>query len=229
MDKKTNKFFQWFPIFTKKFWKQYTWKDFVINLSIYFIFFAVTLLIDLLTKHYLFKYTVNEQNEIVVQSGVIYQNALFGFRSVKHAGTTIEIGLTNVGLHIVSFIIIIVTLSVSFLFKDKKNRWIIPFLALLSGGAMGNMVDRFLFDFVRDIVFLPWIDTGTFNYADAWLVIGAIGTVISGLTIYIINWRNEKKEKQQKLEQEKQNDEQWSDLSFNSEQSSNIVDPNNDI
>ncbi|AWX69656.1 signal peptidase II [[Mycoplasma] anseris] len=207
--------------FSKEYWKQYNWKTILINLAIYWSIFFVALLIDLLTKHYLFKYHYDENNNLIIENGVLYQNALFGIRSVQHAGTTIEIGLGNVGLHIISFIIILATSIVSALFKDKIYRYIIPGFAFIAAGAMGNMVDRFAFEFVRDIVFLPWIDKGTFNFADVWLVLGGIACVISMLTVFIIVWRKEKKD-----EENKKNQEYNEHLHFESSEAANIIDPN---
>lgn len=37
------------------------------------------------------------------------------------------------------------------------------------------MLDRFIFnEFVKDIFYLPWVDKGTFNLADVWVMLGAV-------------------------------------------------------
>ncbi len=52
----------------------------------------------------------------------------------------------------------------------------VVFVALLLGGAVGNMIDRFAFGFVRDfIAFTFW---PAFNIADMAITIGGIGIII---------------------------------------------------
>lgn len=98
-------------IFTKEFWKEYKWQDILINLLIYFAVFSSLLLIDLLTKWGL--YIGDKPNEIIANYKIL------GIRSLLHRGTTLEIGLTLHGLHIITFLIIISTILFSAL--AKKN------------------------------------------------------------------------------------------------------------
>ncbi|WP_412031479.1 signal peptidase II [Metamycoplasma buccale] len=205
--------------FTKEFWKTYSWKNVLINLGIYLSIFVVTLIIDLVTKGQLFHW-VNKDGKNIGDGKTIYENFLFGFRSVLHAGTTIEIGLTIPGLHVISIIILLVSIAVSGLLKDKIYRYVIPGFALIASGATGNMVDRFLFKAVRDIVYLPWLDTGTFNFADVWLVFGGIYTLISMLTVILIS------NKKDKNKPEEHSNEVISSVDFESNNSTITVDPN---
>ena len=64
---------------------------------------------------------------------------------------------------------------------EKKN--IVVLVALLIGGAIGNLVDRIAYGFVRDfIAFSFW---PAFNFADMAITVGGIG-----LIIYL--WRKKK-------------------------------------
>ena len=57
-----------------------------------------------------------------------------------------------------------------------KKKHIIMLVGLLVGGAIGNLIDRFVYGFVRDfIAFSFW---PAFNVADMAITIGGIGLVI---------------------------------------------------
>ena len=58
--------------------------------------------------------------------------------------------------------------------RNSHPRFLRFALALLWGGALGNLVDRVLFGYVRDLFDLRVINFWVFNVADACLVIGAI-------------------------------------------------------
>jgi len=69
--------------------------------------------------------------------------------------------------------------------RKAQPRFLRICLALLFGGALGNLIDRLIFTYVRDLFefrfsFFPWV----FNVADACLVIGAIMLGIYMLFIY---------------------------------------------
>lgn len=46
-------------------------------------------------------------------------------------------------------------------------------LCLISGGAIGNFIDRAAFGYVRDFILLDFIDFPVFNIADCFVCIGA--------------------------------------------------------
>ncbi|WP_373598023.1 signal peptidase II [Metamycoplasma equirhinis] len=179
------------PFFTKEYWKK-EWKSILINLAVYLGIFVGGILIDLLTKEFIFdKRAIDDSSK----QYTIVSNSFIRFWSVFHRGTTLEIGLSKPGLHTVSILIILVTLFVSLMLHGKKYWWVIAGLALAASGSFGNMFDRFKFDGVRDIINFPWADYGTFNFADVWLVLGGIWIVISITVISIINYVQEKKQK----------------------------------
>lgn len=171
-------------IFTKQFWKEYKAKDIIINLVIYFAVFSALLLIDLLTKWGL--YVGDKPNDIIANYKII------GIRSLLHKGTTLEIGLTIPGLHVITFIIFIATMLFSALAKRKSYRWWIVGLAIIAAGSMGNMVDRFIFKGVRDVFFFPFADLGTFNFADVCIIAGSIWFIISAITLTLLENKKDK-------------------------------------
>ncbi|TPI01841.1 signal peptidase II [Mycoplasma struthionis] len=198
MDKNKNFFTR---MFGKEYWKAH-WKSALINFSIYASIFIATVLIDLLTKNAWFIKGYRKE----IPSDPYYVSSFVRIWSVFHAGTTINLGLNNAMLHVVSIVIILATLIASLFIEDKKYRFVIAALAFIAGGSFGNMYDRFAFGGVRDIINLPWSNRGTFNFADLWLVIGSILAVLLVAIFVLISVIKSKKEaKNRELENEYSN------------------------
>lgn len=156
-------------------------KTIIINYVVFLSLIFVLLLIDLLTKQYLF----DEGNLYRVTNNITYQNWLFGIRSVDNPGLTF-FGNAKIDIVLVStiniFILIVCLISLIF----WKNILLSIFIAFIFAGSLGNTVDRLAFSYVRDIIFTPWLDKGTFNFADMDVIIGSFGFLITILTLYLI-------------------------------------------
>lgn len=156
-------------------------KTIIINYVVFLSLIFVLLLIDLLTKQYLF----DENNLYRVTNNITYQNWLFGIRSVDNPGLTF-FGDAKIDIVLVStiniFILIVCLISLIF----WKNILLSIFIAFIFSGSLGNTVDRLAFSYVRDIIFTPWLDKGTFNFADMDVIIGSFGFLITILTLYLI-------------------------------------------
>ena len=67
---------------------------------------------------------------------------------------------------------------------EAQARWTVAALALVMGGALGNLLDRFIAEGVRDFIdiFIPLIDYDypVFNLADAYIVAGVAIYFIAG-------------------------------------------------
>ena len=152
-------------------------KTIIINYVVFLSSIFVLLLIDLLTKQYLF----DEGNS----NQITYQNWLFGIRSYPNPGLTV-FGDAKIDIVLVStiniFILIVCLISLIF----WKNILLSIFIAFIFAGSLGNTVDRLAFSYVRDIIFTPWLDKGTFNFADMDVIIGSFGFLITILTLYLI-------------------------------------------
>lgn len=152
-------------------------KTIIINYVVFLSSIFVLLLIDLLTKQYLF----DEGN----LNQITYQNWLFGIRSYPNPGLTV-FGDAKIDIVLVStiniFILIVCLISLIF----WKNILLSIFIAFIFAGSLGNTVDRLAFSYVRDIIFTPWLDKGTFNFADMDVIIGSFGFLITILTLYLI-------------------------------------------
>lgn len=52
-------------------------------------------------------------------------------------------------------------------------------MIILLAGNIGNELDRLLYqNGVKDIIFIPYRDKGTFNFADIFIISGPIGMVV---------------------------------------------------
>ncbi|MGX9359159.1 signal peptidase II [Mycoplasma sp. 2575] len=170
--------------FSKEYWKT-NWKFILVNIAIFLGALFIFLLIDQLTKEYIFRW----KDKSILSPDLDYEigNKFIIFKSVFHAGTTLGFFESNLPvLHTFSFAIILGSLwGVTFV-REKHSICITIFLGLVSAGSMGNMIDRFIFGGVRDIMNFPWANQGVLNFADIWLVLGAISVVLSIITIHWI-------------------------------------------
>ncbi|PZW01599.1 signal peptidase II [Metamycoplasma auris] len=195
--------------FSKEYWKL-NWKFILIDLAIFISVFLFFLMIDLVTKERIFKW--EDKTKLIVDHKPVYESSFITFKSILHQGTTLGFQENNLGfLHFISFLIFFGALFAVTFIRDKKLIYITVFLAIVSAGAFGNMIDRFLFAGVRDIINLPWVNQGVFNFADVWLVLGGIGILVAIITEAILsNIRTRKARNMQieKIMQSKNNEEQ---------------------
>ena len=65
----------------------------------------------------------------------------------------------------------------------REKRWLSASLALILGGAVGNLIDRVIQGYVVDFIFVHWGDSyfPAFNVADSAITVGAIMMMIDVL------------------------------------------------
>lgn len=91
---------------------------------------------------------------------------------------------------IMTFIVLIAAGYFMIRYRHKLSRFLNILIAVLFAGALGNLIDRIAFGYVRDFIdfrlfdFWKWV----FNVADATLVIGAIL-----LAVYLLFFYKDKK------------------------------------
>ena len=68
--------------------------------------------------------------------------------------------------------------------KKKKYLFLHVITVLLTGGAIGNFIDRLLHGYVVDFFYFSLIDFPVFNVADIFVVAAFIGVALSLLIIY---------------------------------------------
>ena len=140
---------------------------------------VLVLVVDLITKHFLFHvdYFNLIPNVISIQGHVENTGAAWGILS----GNT-------VGLIVLTILMIVALMAFNYFVKNKNWFYCISF-GFIIGGALGNLFDRISFSYVRDFLFFDfWPTFPTFNVADSFLCVGAVM-----MAIFILFFIGEKK------------------------------------
>jgi signal peptidase II len=117
---------------------------------------------DLLTKFF----TVGIDREVIP--------GFFKFFYTQNTGAAWSIFAGNqIGLIIISVIAIAFIVFYT-IFSKSKSKFMYISLGFILGGALGNMVDRIAFGYVRDFIKLEFINFPIFNVADMALTVGVI-------------------------------------------------------
>jgi len=66
-------------------------------------------------------------------------------------------------------------------------------LALILGGAVGNLIDRIALGGVRDFIYFKSINFAIFNIADSFVTIGGILLVVSLIILFVKKYKKEDK------------------------------------
>ncbi|OYD27176.1 signal peptidase II [Mycoplasma testudineum] len=190
----------------------------IISYAVILLTLGAFLTFDLVTKHVGFNFADEQINgrylgtwefarRVTGGSGnefVIYWGNFLGFRSIMNYGVTVA-GSSEInvdGIHALSLIAtIFILISIYFYPCIKKTDYFrVAALGILVAGVLGNTVDRFAFGAVRDFLFTPYTQnssntffSGTFNFADTFIIVGIISFVISMIALYFVN--REKKDK----------------------------------
>ncbi|MBA3720842.1 MAG: signal peptidase II [Parachlamydiaceae bacterium] len=164
-------------------------KNYIKNCCLAFIVIGLVLLLDQLTKYFVYKFIPLSQHSYYYYpyGGVgIFKNFLgieFSINFMTNKGAAWGfLGDYQLPLIIFRLFLIAGTLVYLFFF-NKHNSWQIPLL-LIVGGAIGNVIDFFSYGYVVDMFhFVLWgYDFPVFNVADSAISIG-IGT------LFLLSWK----------------------------------------
>ena len=138
--------------------------------------FVVLLAVDLILKHceeaYDWNFTVIPRL-IWVESGYRNTGAAFSFLADTEWGKAFLIILT---------LIMIAIMCACFLFLPERFILLKLALAMIISGALGNLVDRIAFGYVRDFVWVNmFFSQACCNFADFWIVFGVIIALVDSL------------------------------------------------
>ena len=140
----------------------------------------LVLVVDLTTKHFLFS--------------VEYFNLIPNVISIAMlpgGNTGAAWGMFSGKVWTLISVLMIVALFVFNYFIKRKNTFYCISFGFVIGGAIGNLIDRIAFGYVRDFIFLDFFPTfPIFNLADSFLCVGAVM-----LAIFILFMSGEKHEK----------------------------------
>lgn len=137
--------------------------------------------VDLLTK----QLTINVSFSVI--------GDLLWFESVKNTGASFGV-LKGKSWLFISLAIIVVFMMFFLIMTDKYtcSKLCKISLGVMMGGIIGNLVDRIKFGYVRDFIYLKFIDFAVFNVADMCI---CVGTVL--IAVYILFLHNKVKGKTQ--------------------------------
>ena len=134
------------------------------------VFITVLLLaVDQFTKYLAIKY-LKDAPSVVLIDGVLELSYL------ENRGSAFGM-LQNQKFFILFVGFVFLAVILFFLFKlpeDKKYTVVHICLAAIIAGGIGNMIDRFRFDFVVDFIYFEWINFPVFNVADCYVCISAV-------------------------------------------------------
>ena len=100
---------------------------------------------------------------------------LLGLTYVENRGAAWGLFNNNQLLLYIFSALVTLAMLVFFVWKYKKlNELLRIALALIIAGALGNMIDRFAFMYVRDMIQFLFIDFPIFNVADSAITIGGV-------------------------------------------------------
>lgn len=118
---------------------------------------------DLITKYY----TVGINQELIPGFIKIFYTQNTGAAWSIFSGS-------QVALIIISVIAVILITSYSIFQKTTVSKFLYISFGFILGGALGNLLDRITYGYVRDFIKLEFMNFPVFNIADAALTIGVI-------------------------------------------------------
>lgn len=150
-----------------------------VMLVIDFLIVALLLAFDQFTKHLAITH-LKEQPAYVLIDGVLELQYL------ENRGSAFGI-LQNQKFFILFIAIVLMLLLLFLLLKlPEKKKFCILHIALAAviAGGVGNIIDRFRFDYVVDFISFVLINYPIFNVADIYVVVATIGLFILFLFVY---------------------------------------------
>ncbi len=125
------------------------------------------LLVDQFTKYLASTYLKNGSDVILIKD-------IFQLHYLENRGAAFGM-LQGQKLWFVIITVIMLTLMVLVYFRtpvEKKYGWIRFILALLTAGAIGNLIDRLRLNYVVDFFYFELINFPVFNVADIYVTVG---------------------------------------------------------
>lgn len=141
-------------------------KNFFKQSWLYVVIFACFVLFDQLTKLFF------EGKQIGVISGV------FSFTSSHNTGAGFGVLSGKLWLLLMFTFLFLIFLAVFNHYQKHKTKLYKWSMMLIVSGAVGNLIDRLIFGYVRDFLYFELINFPIFNIADSMLTIGVILLIV---------------------------------------------------
>lgn len=134
---------------------------------IFFALVPIIVILDQMSKHFAVQY-LEPIGTFPLIKGILH------LTYVKNDGAAFSI-FSNKQLFLIIATSVVICLILGLLFKSVQNGsspWLSLSLALISGGAIGNLIDRMRLNYVIDYFEFPFINFAIFNVADVFIVLG---------------------------------------------------------
>ena len=106
---------------------------------------------------------------------------IFNIRYILNKGAAFGILENAQWLFVSLTAIVVVIILVQIRSERKKGHSVIP-EAILLGGALGNLIDRLIFGYVRDFLEVPFF--AVMNFADWFVTLGVILVIVKYIFFY---------------------------------------------
>ena len=162
--------------------------------------FTAILVLDLLTKEFIISRLIpNVGDSVDVMPGFI------NFIYVKNTGAAWGVLSGSKAFLIIITIVILILFLVFYILRvrrvgNKSSVWLAICIGLISGGCIGNLVDRIAFGYVRDFINFQFISFPVFNFADVALTCGMIVMLVYFIFFYAKEEKNANKSNEDKNE-----------------------------
>ena len=141
-----------------------------------FVFFLILLTcvaFDQITKIFI-------DNTLYLNQNLVILKNVLSFEKLYNSGAAFSIMQNNTLLLILISVITVFFILIFILKKTAKlSIYNTCALAFISGGAIGNLIDRIFNSYVIDFIQLDFINFPVFNFADIFINIGVIILVVS--------------------------------------------------
>jgi signal peptidase II len=126
--------------------------------------FLVALLLDQATK-WIVRASLEPAETIPVVEDI------FHLTFVRNTGAAFGLMPGRQSLFVLNSAVVLLAVAIYLMWQRPRSRWLLTALALVSGGAMGNLVDRLVSGRVTD--FFDFRVLPVFNVADSCIFVGA--------------------------------------------------------
>ena len=145
-----------------------TWPSFIISL-LFLVVILILVTLDQVSKFLAALYLKGTD-------GIVLIPGLLKLQYLENRG--MAFGMLQ-GKQMIFIIFCLIFLGIIFFifYRIPKNRYYLPLIvtgAFLAGGAAGNFIDRLVYGYVIDFIYLVFIDFPIFNIADIYVVSGGI-------------------------------------------------------
>ncbi|MDD4689292.1 MAG: signal peptidase II [Eubacteriales bacterium] len=99
---------------------------------------------------------------------------ILNFTYVRNTGAAFSMfSNSNIILGIVATAVVIAAI-IYFHIKKPSSKYLIIYSGMIMGGAIGNVIDRFIYSYVIDFIDIQFMEFAVFNIADCFIVVGCI-------------------------------------------------------